>query len=76
MVDALSKPNRIKTRPRVMIDLRYRYTSTVITAIMISLICSLHHVSQQDEPQLEDVDKPFAPTLALLCVAGLYLSFV
>ena len=76
MVDTLSKPNRIKTRPRVMIDLRYRYTSTVITAIMISLICSLHHVSQQDEQQLEDVDQLFAPTLALLCVAGLYLLFV
>ena len=76
MVDTLSKPNRIKTRPRVMIDLRYRYTSTAITAIMISLICSLHHVSQQDEQQLEDVDQLFAPTLALLCVAGLYLLFV
>ena len=59
-----------------MIDLRYRYTSTVITAIMISLTCSLHHVSQQDEQQLEDVDQLFAPTLALLCVAGLYLLFV
>ena len=68
MVDTLSKPNRIKTRPRVMIDLRYRYTSTVITAIMISLTCSLHHVSQQDEQQLEDVDQLFALTLALLCV--------
>ena len=31
---------------------------------------------RQDEQQLEDVDQLFAPTLALLCVAGLYLLFV
>ena len=55
-----------------------RYASAALTAIMISLICSLHHVSQQDEQQLEDVDQLFAATLALVCVcvAGLYLLFV
>ena len=74
MVDELSKPHGIKIPPRAMIDLRY--TSTAITAIMISLICSLHHVSQQDEKQLEDVEQLLAPTLALLCVAGFYFLFV
>ena len=48
----------------------------MIIAFMISPICSLHQASQQDEQQLEDVDQLFAPTLALLFIAGLYLLFV
>ena len=72
-------PNQIASRLALVFWLMLgilRYTSTVITALMISLICSLHQVSQQDEQQFEDVDQLFAPTLALLCVAGLYLLFV